>query len=168
MNIISMNKQLVETAMIFDQKPLDKRLTKLTEEFGELGQGIILEDKTEILEESIDVLIVALSIYLDLGKNIEDAELVINESFSNSKISDNLYKSYTQLAVINGLFAETLQKHLGVATSIYKGPVLKEHLVSLIEQIMQAAVGMIKTQSVDATLISATIDKKMASGRKML
>jgi len=164
--MINMNKSLVETAMIFDQKPLDKRLTKLTEEFGELGEAILADDKSEILEESIDVLVVALSIYLDLGKNLEDAELVINSTFSENTISDNLYRSHIQLSVLNGLFAESLQKYLGVATSVYKGISSKEQLTSLIAQIMQGAVEIIKTQSLDGDVISETINKKNGKWKK--
>lgn len=166
MNIISMNKSLVDTAMIFDQKPLDKRLTKLTEEFGELGEAILNDDKSEILEESIDVLVVALSIYLDLGKNLEDAEFVINATFKEKDISNNLYKSHIKLSVLNGLFAESLQKYLGVATSVYKGVSTKEHLLSLVAQIMQGAVTIMKTQSVDGYFISEIINKKNGKWKK--
>lgn len=167
MNSITMDKRMVEIAMIFDQKPLDRRLTKLSEEHGELGEAILNNQTLEIVEESIDVLMVALSIFIDLGGQLSDVNDLINHTLDNPNYKfEDVYKNYIQLSVLNGFLSEGIQKYLGVATSIYKGKSTKEDLLYSIKEIMKQAILIMNIYSNNKEHIIEIINKKNSKWKK--
>ena len=82
--MIDLQEKLVKDSMIFDKKNLFQRNTKLTEELGELGEAIVLSDRSEMLEETIDTLLVALSIHLDITDDFNSLNTIISDALSET------------------------------------------------------------------------------------
>ena len=137
--MINLQQKLVKNSMIFDRKNLFQRNTKLTEEMGELGEAIIINDLSEMLEETIDTLLVAVSIHLDLVENFESLTTIINNAFSEkcSYQSKKVHMAFIKLTGYVGRFAEAVQKYSGVSTSAYKGKVSKEEVIIRIDRVIE-------------------------------
>ncbi len=122
------NKEQVLTSVTFDRKTLEQRITKLTEEVGELASAILEADDKKIFEESVDNLMVLVSIFVDLNGSIDDLDKVCEDAFICSKDSTvNFVKIPTvyflEYSKSVGLFAESIQKYSSTSTSLYKGKI---------------------------------------------
>jgi len=103
-------------------------VTKLTEEVGELSSAILDSDSKGIFEESIDNLMVLVSIFVDLNGSIDDLDKVCEDAFICSKDSTvNFVKTPTiyflEYSKSVGLLAESVQKYSSTSTSLYKGKI---------------------------------------------
>ncbi len=164
---LKLNKNMVEIAMIFDQKPLDRRLTKLSEEQGELAEAILKNQTLETIEESIDVFLVALSIYMDLGGLVSEAEYIINETLEKQTYEyDDIFHNHVYLSVLIGRLSESIQKNLGVATSIYKGKVTQTEILHQISEVMRQSVRILSLRTSNTNMINEIIINKNAKWKK--
>lgn len=160
--MINLQQKLVKNSMIFDRKNLFQRNTKLTEEMGELGEAIIINDLSEMLEETIDTLLVAVSIHLDLVENFESLTTIINNAFSEkcSYQSKKVHMAFIKLTGYVGRFAEAVQKYSGVSTSAYKGKVSKEEVIIRIDRVIEQCAILMAMQTSDHDIVNEIILRK--------
>lgn len=160
--MINLQQQLVKNSMIFDKKTLFQRNTKLTEEMGELGEAIVLNDRAEMLEETIDTLLVAVSIHLDLSDDFDSLNTIIANAFDEtlSYQSEKLQMGFITLTGYVGRFAEAIQKYSGVATSSYKGKVSKEEVLSRIDKVIEQCAVLMAMQTSNHESVNEIILRK--------
>lgn len=160
--MIDLQQKLVKNSMIFDRKNLFQRSTKITEEMGELGEAIVLDDSVEMLEETIDTLLVAVSIHLDLSDNFDGLNTIINDAFMQKRSyhSEKVHMSFITLTGYVGRFAEAVQKYSGVSTSSYKGKVSKEEVITRIDRVIEQCAILIAMQTSDQEIVNEIILKK--------
>jgi hypothetical protein len=160
--MIDLQQKLVKNSMVFDRKNLFQRNTKLTEEMGELGEAIVLNDRSEMLEETIDTLLVAVSIHLDLVEDFESLNTIIDDAFSQSSTyqSEKVHMAFITLTGYVGRFAEAIQKYSGVATSSYKGKVSKEEVLSRIDKVIEQCAVLMAMQTSNHDIVNEIILKK--------
>jgi hypothetical protein len=160
--MIDLQQKLVKNSMIFDKKTLFQRNTKLTEEMGELGEAIVLADFTEMLEETIDTLLVSVSIHLDLSDDFEVMNTLISSAVdeASSYQLESFHIEFIKLTGYVGRFAEAIQKYSGVATSAYKGKVSKEDVLAKIDTVIKQCALLMAIQSNDHTFINGIILRK--------
>lgn len=160
--MIDLQQKLVKNSMIFDRKNLFQRNTKLTEEMGELGEAIIRNDRSEMLEETVDTLLVAVSIHLDLVDNFEKLNTIIDTAIIE-KCSYKIEKfqmSFITLAGYVGRFAEAIQKYSGISTSSYKGKVSKDEVIERIDKVIEQCAILIAMQTGDHDTVNEIILRK--------
>jgi hypothetical protein len=160
--MIDLQQKLVKNSMIFDKKTLFQRNTKLTEEQGELGEAIVLNDRSEMLEETIDTLLVAVSIHLDLVEDFEKLNTIIDNALieKGSHQMDKFQMAFIALTGYVGRFAEAIQKYSGVPTSSYKGKVSKEEVISRIDKVIEQCAILIAMQTGDHDIVNEIILRK--------
>lgn len=160
--MIDLQQKLVKNSMVFDRKNLFQRNTKLTEEMGELGEAIVLNDRSEMLEETIDTLLVAVSIHLDLVEDFESLNTIIDDAFSQSRTyqSEKVHMAFITLTGYVGRFAEAIQKYSGVSTSSYKGKVSKEEVLSRIDKVIEQCAVLMAMQTSNHDIVNEIILKK--------
>lgn len=160
--MIDLQQKLVKNSMIFDRKNLFQRNTKLTEEMGEFGEAIVMNDRSEMLEETIDTLLVAVSIHLDLIEDFESLNTIINNAFSEkcSYQSEKVHMAFITLTGYVGRFAEAVQKYSGVSTSAYKGKVSKEDVIVRIDRVIEQCAILIAMQTSDHDIVNEIILRK--------
>lgn len=160
--MIDLQQKLVKNSMIFDKKTLFQRNTKLTEEQGELGEAIVLNDRSEMLEETIDTLLVAVSIHLDLSDDFEVLNTIISNAFNETGNYQraNVHMAFITLTGYVGRFAEAIQKYSGVATSAYKGKVSKEEVIARIDKVIEQCAVLMAMQTSDHDIVNEIILRK--------
>lgn len=160
--MIDLQEKLVKDSMIFDKKNLFQRNTKLTEELGELGEAIVLSDRSEMLEETIDTLLVALSIHLDLTDDFNSLNTIISDALSEKRYfqTEKIHLAFITLTGFVGRFAEAVQKYSGVATSSYKGKVSKEDVLTRVDKIIHQCAVLMAMQTSDYDIINEIILRK--------
>lgn len=160
--MINLQQKLVKNSMIFDKKSLFQRNTKLTEEMGELGEAIVLADFSEMLEETIDTLLVAVSIHLDLSDDFEGMNSLVSSAVdeSSSYKLESFHIEFIKLTGYVGRFAEAVQKYSGVATSVYKGKVSKEDVLARIDTVIKQCALLMAMQSNDHAVMNEIILRK--------
>ena len=162
---IILQKTLVQQAMIFDKKSFSERITKLSEEQGELGEAIILKDYDESVEEAIDNMLVSLSIYLDLKGCVDTAELLVNDSFllgnqQFTRLQSKICIQFTKYSVSIGLLAEAVQKFTSVRTSAYKGILTREDTLDYSKANLTASAYLLGVITKDVQKVNDIIAKK--------
>lgn len=164
--MIDLQQKLVKSSMIFDKKTLFQRNTKLTEEMGELGEAIVFSDLKEMLEETIDTLLVAVSIHLDLSDDFEVLNTLVSSAFDDAvsyqreSFHIGFQIGFIKLTGYVGRFAEAVQKYSGVATSAYKGKVSKEDVLARIDTVIQQCVLLMAMQSNNYAVMNEIILRK--------
>lgn len=69
--MIKFEPNKILSAVSLDIKTLPERITKLTEEMGELSAEILSGNNNNMIEEAIDNLMIIVSIHIDLGGNLD-------------------------------------------------------------------------------------------------
>ncbi len=156
------NTEQVLTSVTFDRKTLEQRITKLTEEVGELASAILNSDSKEIFEESIDNLMVLLSIFVDLNGSIGDLDKVCEDAFICSKNSTvNFIKTPTvhflEYSKSVGLLAESIQKYSATSTSLYKGKIDTPTILKQLNFLIYDLTFFIGTQKFTIEDVNSTI-----------
>lgn len=160
--MIDLQQKLIKNAMVFDRKTLFQRNTKLTEELGELGEAVVLNDREEMIEETIDVMLVAISVHLDLSDDFDVLNKSINQTFNNKRFtsSENITMDFIALTGYVGRFAEAIQKYSNVATSAYKGSVTKQDVIARIDKVIEQCALLIAMQTSDDEIVNEIIHRK--------
>jgi hypothetical protein len=127
-----------------------------------LGEAIVLNDRSEMLEETIDTLLVAVSIHLDLVEDFESLNTIIDDAFSQSSTyqSEKVHMAFITLTGYVGRFAEAIQKYSGVPTSSYKGKVSKEEVLSRIDKVIEQCAVLMAMQTSNHDIVNEIILKK--------
>ena len=164
---IQINK-IVE-AMTIDNRGIFKRLTKLLEEHGELYEAYLSNDMNKTVEESIDNLIVLISLAYEVDKNcLNTLQLLINESYDKGIADNNIMwksdKTHLLMAysVTTGAVADIFQKYENVISSRYKGAATADVTLASVCVAIQSLVYFISFVSKDSTLINSLMVNKTA------
>jgi NTP pyrophosphatase (non-canonical NTP hydrolase) len=160
--MIDLQQKLIKNAMVFDRKTLFQRNTKLTEELGELGEAVVLNDREEMIEETIDVMLVAISVHLDLSDAFDVLNNNVNQAFNEKRFSpsENITMDFITLTGYVGRFAEAIQKYSNVATSSYKGTVTKQDVIDRIDKVIAQCALLIAMQTSDDKMVNEIIHRK--------
>jgi len=165
--MIDLQKELVKHAMIFDKKTLAERITKLSEEQGELAEAIVNNNFPEILEESVDNLLVSLSVYLDLDGEIDVAQKAVSDGFKKGfKPVNNFLYNFALLSIAIGQMAESCQKYSIISTSTYKGKSTKEEVLSSVMKVVVQSAFIIGMCTTDYDTVNETICIKNSKWKK--
>lgn len=161
--MFNFEKKKLMSAVSIDIKTYDGRITKLTEEMGELSGAILEGSLKDIIEESIDTLMIIVSIYIDLGGELNSLEDICYESFLNSnKHTNNLAIMYLEYSKQVGLMAESLQKYSQTPTSTYKGIINKSEMLLTSRDLAAYCASFIGSLTSDHELVNSIISIKNA------
>jgi hypothetical protein len=163
--MISFEKNMILNAVTFDIKLLSERITKLTEEVGELAGAILLKNDPDIFEETVDNLMVIVSIYIDLGGKIEELELACTDAVLSAKdFKSENFKSneirFLEYSNKIGKFAESAQKYSKISTSAYKGFINKETILQELKFLAYDCTYFLGIQNSDFSVINNVISSK--------
>lgn len=168
--MINLQESIVSKALIFDKKTLSQRMNKLSEEQGELAEAILEHSSEHTLEEGIDTLLVAFSIYLDLKGSFSSAETLMTKAVEDGSCQqssgEDMLRQYALLSQHIGKLAELVQKFNSVPTSLYKGKTTKEDLIEQVKMIMSISAFLVGMCSNDYSLINTIIFNKNAKWQK--
>lgn len=106
-----------------DKRGMYKRITKLTEEHGELYEAFMSNERLNVLEEGVDNLVVLVSLSYEIDNRCLDiSQLKTNQSFVQ-KVNHNIEPFFliAEYSINIGKMSDTLQKYDNIISSQYKG-----------------------------------------------
>lgn len=162
--LIDLQINKIAAVMSFDKKDIFHRLAKILEEQGELAEALILNDHSEIIEESIDNLMVLTSIAYVVDDNAMIlAQKIVNDVFCNHTYgSNNINSLWMNYNVDIGKMSNAVQKNQRIGASSYKGFATSEEVVSLVMVAISHLTAFISLHTQDIDLLNAIIVKKNA------
>lgn len=157
----------IAQSMGFDQKNIFHRAAKLLEEQGELSDAIDLDDLPEMIEESVDNLLVVTSIAFVLDHTAMDkAQALVNDVFL-AAVAENALESdpvsirlFLKYVGRNGKLSDAIQKQQKIAASSYKGFLTSEETLVYVLESLTLLMKFMATLTHDVDLINRLILKK--------
>jgi len=167
MELLNIQSNKVAEAMYIDKRGIFKRLTKLLEEQGELFEAYMLNDITSVIEESVDNLIVLISLAYEINpESLPMVQEVANEGLE--KAFDDMLtvtKNDRNFKIMNysvaiGYVADFFQKYENVASSIYKGKSTAEETLLSVNTAIFNLMNFVGLLCKDVNIMNEMIIKK--------
>ncbi len=159
--MINLQTVKIAESMSYDQKDIFQRITKITEEQGELLEAI--EEKDDIdesIEEAIDNILVISSIgFVIDNTSLLEAQKVVNAAF-NAPNTHSTHKVLIKYLISTGKMADAIQKQQKIAASSYKGFITSEEALSYVFDALKNVSVLLSTLTDDENLINEIIIKK--------
>lgn len=162
--LINLQLSKIAHVMSLDKRDIFHRLAKILEEQGELTKAILLQDKSEIIEETIDNLMVLTSIaYVVDERSMTEAQDIVNSIFhKNIYNKDQVITLWMKYHVDLGEMSNAVQKNQKIGASAYKGFATDKEVIKLVMNAITHITAFLSFQTSDVELLNEIIVKKNA------